>query len=75
MPTIVITKDEAHEIGLTLSMHYNYITTGDVTTSPEDISAMGKSAPPDAKLKSLSPDQMELLVSIHKLKIRFMNLQ
>lgn len=67
-PKIGFTRNEIDMLYNALSVHKNYIETGDVSVSSDTASKIGK------KTKTLSYEQMEHLVSINKLMIKILNL-
>ena len=59
--------EEKQDIMIALNMRCNYIETGNVAFSANDVENMGKEASGDAKIRALSESQMELLLRMKSL--------
>lgn len=64
---IEFTREEIDMLYIALSVHKNYIETGDISISSDTASKIGK------KTKTLSYEQMEHLVSMNKLMTKLLN--
>lgn len=62
----IITEEEKDILSISLDMRKNFIETGDISYSAEDVERMGDSC--EGKIRALSPEQMELILNIVRLK-------